>query len=800
MGVHGLTSLLVQHGLLPSAPKRVRVGGKLPSSSDDVPTTLDVPTRHDAHYQTIPRGSTLAIDGDGLSFHLLRVAYRLHRRNVLDAADTPASASGTSAAASAAAVSVAGLIPTFLPPYVVHTTTISYLTELIVNRGMRHATIYWDAPSSGSRSKTNAGVNANRASIGQRMKRRERKRRDERREEEWTNLREYCERGVLPRGCTVPSSTASSDGGKRRISKYRSSSRKSSRQQQNQHTGGGANDARADEEEADADAYWSSFPLGRLVLEQCRRSMEHFATTHPGRVSFVDCVGEADVEVAKASASDVSGRTYCLGQDSDYCIYGYDASGAGDRTGNGGGGRKKETIRYGEDQYFAGSSFQARAPDASALPLPSFGAEDTDYNQALRNVESNANDISFEETEVRHSQFGSVQYVPLHQLDFSLPNELRGTIVRPADVATSIGLPGAHYLVDVSIVLGNDYTGPFLRHADSSRRMQYRQSLYWERDAIEDNDVDAAANDAATWGILAELDWSDVSSIVEFVVDKAEHGFRVRSEIPRLDAAISFSRALYSFEDVEQLDLDGILDDDSDDEDGSDAVLGNVDVQLALAANKCTPSLPSTFDISLAISAKDRMPLRDAILAPLSQHMTNSTYQREGEASVEQLHADAFRVVTEVLSSNHHSEIRVPNKIRWNDVRVLYMLERIVIATVRDEAGDDGGAALPFEVLDPSSYLYAVESLSYEDFSLDNEIQGKNEREFIEEVTSQHPGSAGTAQADAKKVQPKQQLPIDEHEHEILEAVRTQRVTIIHGETVSKCFIFDLAMLMSSAS
>ena len=318
--------------------------------------------------------------------------------------------------------------------------------------------------------------------------------------------------------------------------------------------------------------------------------------------------------------------------------------------------------------------------------------------------------------------------------------------------------------------------------------MQYRQSLYWERDAIEDNDVDAAANDAATWGKLAELDWSDVSSVVEFVVDKAENGFRVRSEIPRLDAAISFSRALYTFEDVEQLDLDDALENKSDDEDGADAVMGNFDMHAALAANKCTPSLPSTLDISLSISAKDRMPLRDAILVPLLQHMANVSYRQEGDACVEQLHADAFRVVTEVLTSNHHSEIRVPNKIRWNDVRVLYVLERIEIATVRDEAGDDGGAALPFEVLDPSSYLYAVESLSYEDFSLDNEIQGKNEREFIEEVTSRHPGSTETAQVEAKKAQPKQQLPIDEHEHEILEAVRTQRVTIIHCETVSGWF------------
>ena len=460
------------------------------------------------------------------------------------------------------------------------------------------------------------------------------------------------------------------------------------------------------EEEADADAYWSSFPLGRLVLEQCRRSMEFFATTvAPGRVSFVDCMGEADVEVARASASDATGRTYCLGQDSDYCIYGYDCGAGGGLCS--GAGAKKETIRYGEDRYYAGSSFQARAPDASALPLPTFGA-----NSSVGAEDQNEETSAYDEKDPSaqcDAQVGTVQYVPLQQLDFSLPNELRGTIVRPAEVAIALGLPSAPYLVDLSITLGNDYTGPFLRHADPTRRMQYRQSLYWERDATENNELDAAAGDDATWGKLAELDWSDVGSVVEFVVDKAEHGFRVRSEIPRLDAAIAFSRALYSFEDVEQLDLD----EDSDDEGNANASLGDMDIHAALVQHKCTPSLPPGLDISLAISAKDSMPLQDAILLPLLQHMAQSVYHREGEASVEQLHANAFRVVADILSTDQHSETRAPNKIRWNDVRVLYMLERIVVATVRDEAGDDGGAALPFEVLDPASYLYAVESLAY---------------------------------------------------------------------------------------
>ena len=39
-------------------------------------------------------------------------------------------------------------------------------------------------------------------------------------------------------------------------------------------------------------------------------------------VAMVYCWGEADPEVAKSSALDRSGRTYCVGNNSDHCLFG----------------------------------------------------------------------------------------------------------------------------------------------------------------------------------------------------------------------------------------------------------------------------------------------------------------------------------------------------------------------------------------------------------------------------------------------------------------------------------------------
>ena len=167
-------------------------------------------------------------------------------------------------------------------------------------------------------------------------------RRQDKRDEYWANLRRFCLTGALP------------SGGVRR--------------------GSGAFGA------APGD-FLEAFPIPTLLMDQFRSCLDRWRDVSGGRVEIVQCDEEADSFMAQASATDVSGRTYVLGSDSDFLTYG-----------------------------------------------------------------------------------GGVKYVPLDGLGISGP-VVYGTVLSRADVARCLGLPDESAVVELSILLGNDFT----RHHMSDR-------------------------------------------------------------------------------------------------------------------------------------------------------------------------------------------------------------------------------------------------------------------------------------------------------------------------------------------
>jgi len=320
MGVRGLTSLLSASGALPAAPplhpcpphgspqsKRGRsedngddplaallqpsYGDALPESSkvgdlhnndeevvvevdddeeEEVVVEVDDDEEDDDRRRlavTIPPYSTLAVDGDGLAFHLIRLAYRVHLRRLSCNGTRPQSPE---------------FLPSFLPLRTIHAVTFAYINGLV--RRKMDIKIYFDGPH-------------------RPMKGAERKRRTKRRGQEWDNLRSYCKNGALPKGF-----------GSSGASRFRSSSGRGLARVNM------TSDSSCD---ADADAYLGSFPLSALALRQVRSSLYDAARSHaPGVVVVVRCAGEADPSVARSAADDITGETYALGSDSDYLIYG----------------------------------------------------------------------------------------------------------------------------------------------------------------------------------------------------------------------------------------------------------------------------------------------------------------------------------------------------------------------------------------------------------------------------------------------------------------------------------------------
>lgn len=596
MGVHGLTGFLKELGL---------------DHTNDSSTILS----HNS--------STLAIDGNGLVFHLYRMSYYKHHKNVLSSTEK-----------SDKALQAQLLLPTFLPLSVVHETTTNYLVGLTTKHGV-HLRIYFDGPN-------------------QYMKRQVKDSRAEQRRDMWENVRQLCMHGILP--CDGPS-------------KYKSSARKQAKEYGEQMNGNGGN--------AEAEMYLSNFPLSPLVMDQIERSIYAFenmnSVLHCGSVQIIECEGEADTDVAKASADDLSGKTFALACDSDYVIYGYSS-----------------------DKIAAGL------------------ADETKYLQ-FQQVDPLADELCV------------------------------GNGLSRNEVALSLGLPFSSAMVDLSILLGNDYTVSFFKHPDQSK--DYRESIQWCKEGEQD------CGDGERLPI--DLSWHNIHSIIDHIAEMTGKGLRLTSDIEDLRLAIDFSYALYSFGDISDFP--------STTSEYLEEFDGNVDAPIF-------PDLPPGFDLSLARDASYRTELVDACLAPVISYKSNLGSEDE-LYYIEPRHIDAFRMTMEFMAESERHIEHPRHRLHWKDIQALHVLERCVLAAINNN--DDVGAT-PHRLFNQLTYHSCLEALSFDDSPFDNELVSKNDKAFIDEATSSRVNERDSSV-----------LPIDEHKENILNTIKTQRVTIILGETGS---------------
>ena len=508
------------------------------------------------------------------------------------------------------------------------------------------------------------------------MKRHEKQLRRERRADEWENVRQLCLHGILP------------ESG---VSKYRSSARQQAREYERQFRRSsddefihGSNNSGGSVVDNEAEVYLSSFPLSPLVMDQIERSIDAFEQLSPvlpcGSIQVIQCDGEADVVVAKASADDISGMTYALACDSDYLIYGY-----------------------------------------------------------------NPND----------NVLGETKYIQFSQMDPSADVVYVGNVLTRSDVAAAVGLPSSSTMMDLSILMGNDYTGPLVRHADLKKRKEYWESIRWYRDDGEGERLPPEG----------EMSWFDIQGIMEHVAEKILDGWKLTSDNEELKLGMDFSYALYSFGDISGFPSTAP---------GSASGKEGRSEDEASDSASMFPSLPRELDLSLIRDASDDMDLAEVALLPLTSYKTTVGVEDNELQFIEQRHIDAFRLALEIsMSAGQHIE-PPRQKMHWKDVQSLYILEKCLLSAINN-ASD-----MPYQVFDHSVFHSCLECLSFEDFPLDNEVVSKNEKAFLEEATTKLP-----AICEKKEEEPSGplKLPIDAHKEDILHTVKTQRVTIIHGET-----------------
>ena len=555
----------------------------------------------------IKEGSTLCVDGDGLLFHLFRLSYLSHYTNITSADQSNL-------------LQFQLLLPLFTPLSLIHDITTSYLSDLTLKHGL-NLQIFFDGPD-------------------QFMKSRQRCRRHQRRKEEWDNVRQLCIHGILPE--TGPA-------------KSRSAAR---RQARTQHYLDFATKGSCD----NAEFFLSSFPFGKLAFHQIRQSIREFAhissVLFRGSIQLVNCDGEADVAVARASSSGTS--AYAVANDTDYFIY----------------GTKDKVVKY----------------------------------------------ISFDQLK---------------------PSEetLRGIVQTRSEVSSRIGLLHEETMIELSIILGNDYTGPLLRHECATTQKKYWSSLRWERDGEQETLPNEMSN--------------ELQEIIHRVGDRVAEGWRLTSAVEELKVAIEYSYALYSFESTESFrsrvnNLDVDVGEDVAEENVTEEMFPTFPQRLDEYVNR----ISSGFDVGTD--------LFEAATSPLTIYMSEI-----GDYYVEEKHLDSLKLVFETMELQSHNPMEPPrHQFHWKDIQAVFILEKLMLRVI---SGSSGANAMPYKFFDHLLFFSYLESISFDDSPL-NDVPTNREEDIANIVSEDEPGK-------------KLVLPIDKHEKEILNAIKTQRVTIIHGET-----------------
>jgi 5'-3' exonuclease len=165
MGVQGLTRLLKEEGWLPADASCSKSLWRANVLSDE------------ARISRLPSHSTLALDGNGLTYYLHHVAYSRYFDQITGGPSTCSSSKCSCRTKNLSQTQVTRLLPQFMPLTMLDEVTKEFVQSL--ERNNMKLVVYWDGE-------------------GRRMKAGTTSKRKEVRDTEWSNLRQFCTYGVVP--------------------------------------------------------------------------------------------------------------------------------------------------------------------------------------------------------------------------------------------------------------------------------------------------------------------------------------------------------------------------------------------------------------------------------------------------------------------------------------------------------------------------------------------------------------------------------------------------------------------------
>lgn len=342
--------------------------------------------------------------------------------------------------------------------------------------------------------------------------------------------------------------------------------------------------------------------------------------------------------------------------------------------------------------------------------------------------------------------FPDANYIPLPTLHAAkggggatLPL-VTACVIRRDALAESLGLPDESAMLELAILLGNDYVDP-----DTAQ--------FVDRPPPHPRRVGAAPK-------------------IDFLRERGE-GFRVTSESDEVTEAMRFVRMLYSLESLEEEELFAVSDDDDDDSSLEESSLDDDNEENTMSMRPMYDDEDVDTSLLVIQPGKDRF-FKDVVRRCLQAYVDQGLQDADARRPIEltQEHIATFEQLT---INNNQSYKEIDNAMgdkdwrpEWLDVKVVYLIEKLIGKCIWDQYTS------PIVSLYPPYFFFD----QYKYHALLISHRGNKTKN----VAPSFPLKIGPVDS-PKAEEVRLVLPVDEFEDTILASVRNNKVTIIHGET-----------------
>lgn len=372
----------------------------------------------------------------------------------------------------------------------------------------------------------------------------------------------------------------------------------------------------------------------------------------------------------------------------------------------------------------------------------------------------------------------SVKYIPLLSLSVfdreyehcseGGGRELDATVLTRGDVARALQLPTEQNMIELAILMGNDYTSEYV--FSGTKPLHLTQVVQSTADLGDD----------VTLSIKEEgYGESVVSYLIEMDIAYTIDGSTIKGSddlVKSVVATVDFTRKLYSFGDISNYEEEDEHDSDEEDDDMKQQVQCNQRGAIFASKEDLINMTLNPYRNGLYDDGGGDTVIYHVNFPPL------------GRVCVEQKHLDAMEsAFKDQFASKEDASLISPQATKivyWDFILVCLSLDRRLSSNIKkaiftDKVNHDVFFnGLPW--LD-----YGVMHTQY------SALSGAEQNEYIEAISGVIKEMINTSESNSQlndntvssPEMPRCNLPIDDHEDSILESVRERQITIIHGET-----------------